>query len=449
MPINKLQHVSCLNKGVIMTYINTHLDKVIERMKLLQSGASPEEILNNTSSFSVNTNYGDGFSVNALRDKIQNVNTDIFQRMENIKEEQKEDRKEPFFKRLFNKLETFFKNIIDFFRNPNKTKEPDETSETEKFEDVFAEMSENVPDSTSTIEEKELALEYINRMLACEDIPNADYWQNKKDIITMEIQTIKNESQIGQDSDWQAVAEEWGQFTDEFWNKEPKFDNVPDRVEYYKSYYQMYISFCDRVLAFDNLPEDVRTEWTRMKANAQRDLDNHLADLENYNKENEKISVTTEKFEEVFAEMQANIPDSTTTVEEKQSALEYINRMLACEDIPNAKYWENKKNIIEMEIQSIENSQVEPNKEKVKDVWEEFTKFINKHFGSIDDTMSMDEKFENRQAYYNTYKTFIYRLKHCVDITDVQRAEYSRMEFGADEDMSNWERDYQLYKDEN
>ena len=29
-------------------------------------------------------------------------------------------------------------------------------------------------------------------MLSCEDIPNAEYWQNKQDIIEMEIELIKN-----------------------------------------------------------------------------------------------------------------------------------------------------------------------------------------------------------------------------------------------------------------
>ena len=66
-------------------------------------------------------------------------------------------------------------------------------SSKESFNDVFAEMTKNLPDSTTTIDEKISAIAYINRLLACDDIPNTNYWQNKKDVIEMEILNIKNE----------------------------------------------------------------------------------------------------------------------------------------------------------------------------------------------------------------------------------------------------------------
>lgn len=52
----------------------------------------------------------------------------------------------------------------------------------EKFEDVFAEFDKNVPDQTSTTEDKEKAISYIKRMLECEDITPElkNYWTNKK-----------------------------------------------------------------------------------------------------------------------------------------------------------------------------------------------------------------------------------------------------------------------------
>lgn len=57
-----------------------------------------------------------------------------------------------------------------------------ENKNSEKFMDVKAELDKNVPDRTSTIEEKELAISYIDRMLACDDISDdlKTYWQNKK-----------------------------------------------------------------------------------------------------------------------------------------------------------------------------------------------------------------------------------------------------------------------------
>ena len=226
-----------------MTQINPNLEKVIERMKLLQVGTFSEGPAVEPENVPEGANYGEGFDANALRDKMQGIALDTFNRMPEAKTEQKPERPS-FFKRLGNAIVAFFKELFginnssdvktDSVNEPEPESNPEESPVGgEKFEEVFAEMQEKVPDSTTTIEEKELAIEYINRMLACEDIPNAEYWQNKKDTITMEIQTIKNESQIGQDSDWQAVVEEWRQFTDEYWNKEPKFESDADRVEYY------------------------------------------------------------------------------------------------------------------------------------------------------------------------------------------------------------------------
>ena len=53
--------------------------------------------------------------------------------------------------------------------------------------DVKAELDKNVPDRTSTIEEKELAISYIDRMLACDDISDdlKTYWQQKTEFKQM------------------------------------------------------------------------------------------------------------------------------------------------------------------------------------------------------------------------------------------------------------------------
>lgn len=155
-----------------------------------------------------------------------------------------------------------------------------------------------------------------------------------------------------------------------------------------------------------------------------------------------------EKFADVRAEMDKNVPDRTTTIEEKESAISYIDRMLECSDItPEMKnYWTNKKNVIEMEIQSIKNEQTAGSGEKIEDVWKEFSEFTNKYFNSINDNMTMEEKYENRVAYYNMYRTFIARFMNCSDITEEQRAEYSQMEYNANHDLSNWERDFERYK---
>lgn len=177
---------------------------------------------------------------------------------------------------------------------------------------------------------------------------------------------------------------------------------------------------------------------------------------ENLSIKNEKrsdiVEIRTRKnesFKEVFEEMRAELPDRTTTIEEKNIAINYINRMLACDDIPDdlKQYWQNKKEVIEMEIQNIKNEQ--KNKvggETVKEVWREFSVFVNKYF-ELNDNLSMDEKFENRMAYYSTYLSFCQRFLACTDVTEEQRIEYHQMMNNAHRDIANWEADYNRYKD--
>ena len=448
---------------------------------------------------------------------------------------------------------------------------------TESFDDVFEEFSQNVPDRTTTLEEKKLAAGYIKRIVCCDDIPAdlKNYWSNKEDIINMEMQNIINNKQIGNDENIDDVACEWREFTDRYWNKTSEFDNVADRVEYYRSYYNMYISFCDRALECNDLSEEDRTQWTSMKMGAITDLNYHNRDFNIYNNENniktesyeslvdnyqdfinsywgdnypefnydsaeqmfhycisfydgvisfcERIlscddlpdearknfegnrlhwniqkqhelaernhwqqenNIPTESFNDVYADFDRDVPDSTTTTEEKNLAICYIRRMLACDDIPNdlKEYWQDKLQAIKLEkaelesekilnhqnkandtnllpeeryynqdmamfTYSIKNNDLRGSGEKVSDVWNEFSNFINNYFDSINDNMTMEQKMSNRSNYYNTYKSFIARLMNCNDITEKQRTEYSRMEYYADRDLTNWENDYKRYKD--
>ena len=92
-------------------------------------------------------------------------------------------------------------------------------NKSEKFADVRKELDKNVPDRTTTIEEKEKALSYIERMLKCDDITPEmkNYWTNKKNVIEMEIQSIKNEQQVGKNEKWDDIAKEFSDFTDKYW----------------------------------------------------------------------------------------------------------------------------------------------------------------------------------------------------------------------------------------
>ena len=128
---------------------------------------------------------------------------------------------------------------------------------SERFQDVFEEMKQNVPDRTTTIEEKELAISYIDRMLACSDITPElkSYWENKKVIIQNEIQNIKNEQLMGQDTDFATLEEEFWNYSNSVWNRPVEFDNVPDRVEYWLSYYNTCISYIDRLLSCEGITD--------------------------------------------------------------------------------------------------------------------------------------------------------------------------------------------------
>ena len=363
--------------------------------------------------------------------------------------------------------------VMGFFRMPNKDTidlknfEPSvleqgggfdtvsfSGTKSEKFDDVRAEMDKNVPDQTTTIEEKELAISYIDRMLACDDIEPElkTYWQNKKNVIEMEIQNIKNGQSAGKNENWQALEEEFSQFTQKYWvekvlNNEDGLDSLDfyDGQEYYITVRRTMISFCDRILACSDLPNDKKEYYNELKLGFMSDLNSYSAQANEYNKTNNN---KTESFDDVYNEFNAVVPDRTSTIGEKVLALSYIERMLSCDDItPELRsYWQNKQTVLEMEIQNINNIEQNHEGEKVEDVWKEFSEFTDRFFDSINDNMTMDEKYENRIAYYNTYKSFIARLMNCSDVTEEQRAEYSRMEYNADFDLSNWEYDYHRYK---
>lgn len=148
------------------------------------------------------------------------------------------------------------------------------SNKSEKFADVRAELDKNVPDRTSTIPEKEKALSYIERMLKCDDITPEmkNYWTNKKNVIEMEIQTIKNEQQEGKKEKWQDVAKEFSKFTDKYWvenvlNNKGGLNSLKfnDSQEYYITVRRTMISFCDRILACSDLPDSMREYYTKVR----------------------------------------------------------------------------------------------------------------------------------------------------------------------------------------
>ena len=152
----------------------------------------------------------------------------------------------------------------------------------------------------------------------------------------------------------------------------------------------------------------------------------------------------SEKFEEVFAEFDKNVPDSTSTITEKELAISYIDRMLACDDISDDMkiYWQNKKSVIKMEIQSIKNEETKISGEKVNDVWNEYEKFVNKYRNKVNDNLSAKDKYEYSMTYNRTAQSFIKRLMNCADVTDKQLSIYQQMYQNFENDMQNCRRDF-------
>lgn len=330
-------------------------------------------------------------------------------------------------------------------------------NKSEKFADVRKELDKNVPDRTTTIEEKEKALSYIERMLKCDDITPEmkNYWTNKKNVIEMEIQSIKNEQQVGKNEKWDDIAKEFSDFTDKYWvenvlNNKGGLNKLKfnDAQEYYNTVRRTMIIFCDRILACSDLPDDMKEYYSNLKNGFKCDLNYYATQQNEYNKaHNQK----TESFNDVFAEMRNNIPDSTSTINEKQLALSYIERMLSCDDIPNPEYWQNKRDIIEMEIESIKNSeatQYDRGTTPYKKVQEEYNKFAKKYWNKNPKFNNIQDRVEYWITYNRTCKSYIRRILKCNDLPNDMRkiymSEYSNHQF----DIDNHLRDLERYRQE-
>lgn len=156
----------------------------------------------------------------------------------------------------------------------------------------------------------------------------------------------------------------------------------------------------------------------------------------------------TENFEEVFSEFTKNVPDRTSTIQEKELAVSYIDRMLACDDISEDLkiYWQNKKSVIQQEIQAIKNEEKTGSGEKVADVWEEFEKYCNKYKGKFDKNLTVEDRSEYLITYNRTCQSFLKRLMSCSDITDELKSEYLHMYQNHENDLNNAKRDLQRAK---
>lgn len=285
----------------------------------------------------------------------------------------------------------------------------------DNFDFVLPEMIANVPQVTTTLEEKELAISYIDKLLACENNPDPEYWQNLKSILEQEIVEIKNRDKIGNGQNFATILHEFSQYTSKYSRSSDSFANENQKDMYQYSYHSTCVSFYQRLLASsDATPELIATWQEEMKVHQQA-----LAELEKAHEE----SVNSESYYSVLVELRTTLRgDGTTTMEEKQLALQYIDRLLACPDIPNPEYWENKKAIIEQEIVIIENSEKVGNGQSEQEIWAELHAFqelygVERDFSSPDSKAEL-QNVQYMKTYYMACITFYNRLQYAPDATE-------------------------------
>lgn len=313
---------------------------------------------------------------------------------------------------------------------------------SENYNDVLEEFSRVYGEGRS-LEQAKLGVEYMERLLACEDLPAERRAEFENEKVRYEMMVVEFENwdkaQNGKPEKFDDVMKEMEAFIAKY---KKEMDSVTDRnqLTYQHEYVQVIHSFYQRMYNCSDLTPDMRSELDAWVQDNLMDF-NYLCDkLQDLNKPQ------GERFDDVYNEMMQNVPDRTSTIEEKELAISYIDRMLACPDIsPELKeYWENKKDVIEMEIQNIKNEQLDGSGEKLADIWKEFSEFGDKYFSKLFDmkNLSMDDKFENRMTYYRTYLSFCRRALNSVDITPEERREYQRMIANAERDIANWQNDY-------
>lgn len=158
----------------------------------------------------------------------------------------------------------------------------------EEFMSVFNEMQSNVPDCTTTIEEKELAISYIDRMLNCDDITDdlKAYWTDKKNVIEMEIVSIKlmqtqEETDNGEDNDisYKDIKEDYDEFKNKYWNKDKIFRSEEDKAEYWLTYDRTCMAYIEKLLKCNDLDTNMRKIYNAEYIDYESDVEKQLAKL--------------------------------------------------------------------------------------------------------------------------------------------------------------------------
>lgn len=229
------------------------------------------------------------------------------------------------------------------------------------FEKIMQEFEANVPDQTSTISEKEKALSYIKQIQSSDASDELKlYWENKADVIEGEISEIQNNksnstttsttasntSQSNSSSKKESADEIMKEFN----------ANVPDQTSTIEEK-ELALSYIERIENSD-ADDNTKLYWQNKATVIQGEISKIQAETSG-----DSSKVQKESFNKIFSEMEVNLPGITSTVEEKELALSYIERIENSDADESTKtYWQNIAEQIQNEIYTLNTQQVAENK---------------------------------------------------------------------------------------
>ncbi len=248
----------------------------------------------------------------------------------------------------------------------SKSDKVDIKSDKESFEKIYAEMQTNIPDRTSTIEEKELAIEYIDRILksdANDEIKG--YWSQKKIEIQGEIARIKAEQ--GSTSNMPEFEKLYAEMS----------ANVPDSTTTIEEK-NLVLEYIQKIMDSDATP-NIKKYWQGQADTIRSEINQMKKAEKNSNSEKKSNTVDNSnqpKYYEIISEMRKYVPAPAETLEEKELAMEYIEKLLDTDDIStrDKDNWTRTAKELSKEIETMKNERLQKQK-SFDELWEKIQEY--------------------------------------------------------------------------
>ena len=310
----------------------------------------------------------------------------------------------------------------------------------ETWQDILEEFTKAYGEGRS-LEQAKLGIEYMNKILACEDLPEnlrADFETQKMGYEMMAAE-FENYEKQGSGEKVFDVWNEFETFTAKY-KKNPDNASYEAGTKYWLTYHETCISFYQRLLLCDNLTDELKTEYERsiqghlddinriVKERDEKNSTNSENELTNQGLTNEIINIL-EEFDKAYGEGRS--------LEQAKLGIEYMNKILACEDLPEnlRADFETQKMGYEMMAAEFENYEKQGSGEKVFDVWNEFETFTAKYKKNPDNA-SYEAGTKYWLTYHETCISFYQRLLLCDNLTDELKTEYKRSIQGHLDDIN-------------